>query len=95
MGLNNLIIFWELVIPDRNQSAILATLRALGPATRIRSSVWHVKSSMSAQDVTTRLRNIVDRGDSVLVIDSTHDNAAWYNIDEKTSDSLQQQWRRR
>ncbi|MES3002041.1 MAG: hypothetical protein V4787_15220 [Pseudomonadota bacterium] len=95
MGLNNLIIFYELIIPDRNQSAILATLRALGPCTRIRSSVWHLKASLSAQDLTTKLRNIVDRGDSVLVLDATNDNAAWYNIDQTTSDALQQQWRRR
>jgi hypothetical protein len=95
MALNNIIVSFELLVPLRSQSAVVATLKSMGASLKLRSSLWHVKTSLTAAQVTGKLRSILDSHDNVIVIDASHDNAAWYNIDGSASQVLQQQWNRK
>ena len=95
MPLNNLIVSYELLIPAANESAVIATLKQIGTCTRLRYSLWHVKSSHGAAQAAEKLRNILQGQDNVIVIDANNGNAAWYNVDPKVSSTLQSQWNRR
>ena len=39
------------------------------------------------------MRNVLDVYDTIVVIDASNDNAAWYNLDATAADAILKQWK--
>lgn len=90
--MNNLTISYDLYKQGQNYQAIIDAIKALGSWARVHKSVWYVKSSFSASQVVEKLRRVTDANDSIYVVDSTNNQAAWFNLDQKVSDFLMENW---
>ena len=90
--MNNLIVSYELLAPEHNLERVISMLKAAGSCIRLRYSLWHVKTSRSAAQVAETLSGLMGPQDNVIVIDATTGNAAWCNLDSKTSSELRQRW---
>jgi hypothetical protein len=93
--MSNLFVSYELLVPSQNERAVQTTLKTCGQCIRVRHSMWYVKSLYRASDVADKLRTVMDVYDNVIVIDTSNDNAAWYNIDATVADALLKQWKSR
>ena len=91
--MSNLLVTFELLVPHQNESAVLATLKTCGRCIRVKHSLWYLKSSLSAAQVADKMRNVLDVYDTIIVIDASNDNAAWYNLDAAAADAILKQWK--
>ena len=92
--MNNLLISFELIEPNQNESALISVLKKAGSSVRIRHSMWYVRSALDAAALANELRAVLDAYDNVIVIDATNDRAAWLNLSGKVADSLLRIWKR-
>lgn len=90
--MNNLTISYDLYKQGQDYHAIIDAIKALGNWARLHKSVWYVKSGLSASQTIERLQRVIDSNDSVYVVDSTNNEAAWFNVAPKVADFLQQNW---
>jgi len=93
--MNNLTISYDLYRQGQDYHAIIGEIKSLGNWARLHKSVWYVKSGLSASQVVERLKRVVDSNDTLYVVDSTNNDAAWFNLDPKVSEFLQQNWHNR
>jgi hypothetical protein len=54
--------------------------------------VWYVKSSLSCEQAAKNVWAAMDANDTLIVIDSTTNNAYWYNLPDDVSKKMQEQW---
>jgi hypothetical protein len=89
---NNLIISYDLYAPGQNYQAVIDAVKALGDWAKIHKSLWYVNSSFSASAAVDRIWAKMDRNDSVFVVDATNKNAAWQNLSDEVTASIQNYW---
>ena len=89
---NNLHISYDLHDPERNYHTVIAAVQSLGAWAKIHYSFWYVRSDYSAEQARDILAKAIDANDSVHVVDSTNNNAAWLNIPFDSSAFIQQHW---
>ncbi|MFH1658561.1 MAG: CRISPR-associated protein Cas2 [Pseudomonadota bacterium] len=90
--MNNLTISYDLYKQGQDYHAIIDTIKTFGSWARTNKSVWYVKSGLSASQAVERLKQVIDTNDSVYVVDSTNNEAAWFNLDPKVAAFLRQNW---
>ncbi|ANB51717.1 hypothetical protein WP8W19C03_22860 [Aeromonas veronii] len=89
---NNLFISYDLFTPGKDYSKVIEAIKALGSWAKIHKSVWYVKSSLSCEQAAKNIWASMDFNDSLIVIDSTTNNAYWYNLPDAVSKHIQEQW---
>lgn len=89
---NNLFISYDLYAPGQNYDAVITAIKALGNWAKIHKSFWYVRSNLSAELALAKVWAVMDRNDSLMVVDSTHDSAAWRNVSDEVSKYVRQQW---
>lgn len=89
---NNLFVSYDLHEPGKNYEAVIEAIKALGNWAKAHYSLWYVKSDLTAKQVAEHVRATMDANDKLLVIDTTNNDAYWYNLDQEVSDFIQQNW---
>lgn len=89
---NNLIVSYDLYSPGQDYSKVIDAIKALGSWAKVQKSVWYVNSNFTATQAVDKVWATMDRNDSIIVIDSTNNSAAWQNLSEKVSNHLKDQW---
>ncbi len=89
---NNLHISYDLSQPGRNYNAVVTKIKTFGGWARVHQSLWYVKSSYSAEQVADALWQVMDKNDSVFVVDSTNRSCYWHNIHPEVAEFLKSQW---
>lgn len=89
---NNLQISYDLHDPGKNYHTVIAAVQSLGAWAKIHYSYWYVKSNYTAEQARDILVRSIDANDSVYVVDSTNNNAAWWNVSPQSSDFIRRQW---
>lgn len=89
---NNLHISYDLHDPGRNYHAVIAAVQSLGAWAKIHYSFWYVRSDYGAEQARDILARAIDANDSVYVVDSTNNNAAWLNIPPDSAAFIQRRW---
>ena len=92
--MNNLIVSYDLIAPGQSYDKVAQAIKSLGAWAKVQYSLWYVKSSYTAGQAAETVRRAQDANDSLIVVDATNDNAAWYNIDPKVSEFLREHWSR-
>ena len=89
---NNLHISYDLNSPGQNYETVIAEVKTLGTWAKIHKSYWYVKSNLTASQAVDRLWAVMDRNDTVYVVDATNNNAAWQNISPEASKFIIDHW---
>ncbi|MGN6655522.1 MAG: hypothetical protein ACTHJ9_09305 [Rhodanobacter sp.] len=89
---SNLFISYDLYNPGKDYSKVIEAIKALGNWAKVHKSVWYVKSTLSCEQAAKKVWATMDANDSLIVIDSTTNNAYWYNLADEVSKHMQDQW---
>lgn len=93
--MNNLFISYDLKNPGQNYEQVIKAIKSLGAWASVQYSLWYVSSAYSARQAAEIVHRAQDTNDSLIVIDTTNNDAVWYNVDQKVAQFMQQQWQRR
>lgn len=89
---NNLIISYDLISPGQNYEKVAEKIKSLGMWAKVHKSVWYVKSTYSASDASSIVWAVMDKNDTLFVVDSTNNQASWYNLSEEVSKFIKEKW---
>jgi len=87
-----LFVSYDLIQPGQKYETVIAEIKKLGSWAKVHYSLWYVKSQLSASEASKRVWALMDSNDKLIVIDSTNNNASWYNLDEQVSQFIKDQW---
>lgn len=91
---NNLFISYDLNSPRQDYDAVISTIQSLGNWAKVHKSLWYVNSNYSAARAAELVWRKMDRNDQLIVIDTTNNNANWYNLSDEVSGHIRQHWQR-
>lgn len=89
---NNLIISYDLNSPGQDYSKVIDKIKTLGNWAKLQKSLWYVNSNLSSKEAASAVWAVMDNNDSLIVIDSTNNDANWYNLSPEVSSYIQEQW---
>jgi hypothetical protein len=89
---NNLHISYDLHDPGRNYHTVIAAIQGLGAWAKIHYSFWYVRTDRTAEQARDILARAIDANDSIYVVDSTNNVAAWKNISSSSSQFIRSRW---
>lgn len=89
---NNLFISYDLVQPGQKYEAVIAEIQKLGNWAKVHYSLWYVSSPHSASEAAERVWAVMDANDKLIVINSTTNDAYWYNLGDEVSRYIQNNW---
>jgi hypothetical protein len=92
---NNLFISYDLHKPEKNYAAVIKAIKSLGDWAHIHGSVWYVDSSFSAAQARDHVAKSIDKDDSLIVADTTNNDAAWIKLSEEASKFIREHWNAR
>jgi hypothetical protein len=89
---NNLFVSFELHDSCRGGSLVLSAIEELGQAVRISYSCWYVRSTLSACEAATRVCDVMNDSDQLLIVDASRNEAAMFNLDARASRFIAERW---
>lgn len=89
---NNLHISYDLNTPGQNYDAVIEEIKKLGNWAKVHKSFWYVNSSLTAAQARDRIWAVMDKNDTVYVVDATNNSAGWNNLSDKASAFIKDKW---
>lgn len=90
---NNLVVSYDLYEPGKNYEKVSTAIKNLsGYWARVHLSLWYVRANISASEAAQQIWNSMDSSDSLIVIDATNNNTAWYNLKPEVAEYLKKNW---
>ena len=89
---NNLFVSYDLNTPGQSYTAVIEKIKSLGGWAKVHKSFWFLSSSLNAQQAANAIWAVMDANDSLLVVDASSNDAAWYNLTPEVSKYIQQNW---
>ncbi|EGR2272139.1 CRISPR-associated protein Cas2 [Vibrio parahaemolyticus] len=89
---NNLFISYDLNSPGQNYDNVIEEIKSLGNWAKVQKSMWYVNANMTATQARDRLKTKIDQNDSIIVIDASNNDAAWYGLSDEVSAFIRQKW---
>jgi hypothetical protein len=90
--MRNLFISYDLYKVGQDYVGLAQAIKALGQSVKVQKSFWFVKSSKTAEEARQELSRTIDNNDSIIVIDTTGNSAAWYGLGHEASNFVNQNW---
>ena len=92
-NMRNLFVAFELVRPERGDDKIRETVESFGVSwARLNKNVFYMHGELEAQIVGNKVWSVMTADDKLLVVDSTRNDARWYNIKPEISQFLITNW---
>ncbi|WP_411816766.1 hypothetical protein [Hyphococcus sp. DH-69] len=88
----NLTISYDLYRPGQDYSKIINAIKQLGAAVKVHKSLWYLDSNYNEAQVRDALVRVIDANDTVFVVNSTTDMAAWFGLDTTTAETIRRRW---
>jgi len=93
MAQRNLFVCFELMRPERGDDRIRETVESFGVSwARISKNVFYMHGELDAQIVGNKIWSAMNMDDKLVVIDSSRNDARWYNIKPEISQFLINNW---
>lgn len=89
---SNLFISYDLHSPGQDYSKVIDAIKSLGSWAKVHKSVWYVNSNHTARQAVDKVWATMDRNDSIIVVDSTKNVAAWENLSNEVANHIRDQW---
>ena len=90
--MNNLLISYDLNSPGQNYEVVWEKIKTLGSWAKIQKSFWYVKSTHTASSAVAEVWSVMDKNDSLIVVDATNKNAAWQGLSTEVANHIQTKW---
>ncbi|WP_338244276.1 DUF4339 domain-containing protein [Maricaulis maris] len=81
-------------IQSENGAEFQRALRAYGDLESITAHVWLLRGPTTSAVLRNELSHILGRDDKLLVIDASHDRAAWFNLGRDADQNIRELWSR-
>jgi hypothetical protein len=91
---NNLFVSFQLSDSQRSSALTLAAVEELGSSVPVFRTLWYVRSNLSAAEAAARLRAVMDERDRLVVIDTSKNEIAMLNVDDRACAVIDVQWHR-
>lgn len=88
----NLFISYDLFKPNQHYEAVISEIKTLGSWASIHKSLWYVDSPLTAQEAEQRVWAKMDSNDKLIVVDASHNQAAWNNLPDNVSQFVKDRW---
>lgn len=88
----NLFVSYDLNAPGKDYAKVIEAVKSLGAWAKVQKSFWYVRSSYTAEQAAKIIWAQMDSNDSLLVVDSTGNDAYWFNLSEQVSKHIQDHW---
>ncbi len=89
----NIFVAFELFRPERGDDRIRDTVEAFGCVwARINKNVFYLHGELDAEYDGNKVWAAMNMDDKLVVIDSTKNDARWYNIKPEVSEFLMKHW---
>ena len=93
MAQRNLFVCFELARPERGDDRVRETVESFGVTwARIGKNVFYLHGELDAQLVGNKVWTAMNMDDKLVVIDSSRNDARWYNIKPEISQFLINNW---
>jgi hypothetical protein len=92
MARYNLTISYDLYRPGQDYAKIINAIKQLGAAVKVHKSLWYLDSDFTEVQVRDALVRVIDQNDTVFVVNSTTDMAAWHGLDAATAETIRRRW---
>ena len=89
---NNLFVSYDLYRPGQDYETVSEAIKSLGNWAKVQQSLWYVNSTYTASDAAKKVRSVMDKNDSLIVIDCTNNKGYWYNVGDEVSQYIQNHW---
>lgn len=89
---NNLHVSYDLYRPNQNYDAVIQRIKELGSWAKIHKSFWYVKSNYNALQAAEYIKTALDENDTLYIVDSTNNDAYWFNLEPEVAAAIQQNW---
>jgi hypothetical protein len=86
---SNLFVTYRTRKLGRADVALADNVARFGDAVQLHESLWYLRSPCSAAEVAESLWPLMDPDDCLVVIDSTSDTTAWFNIDRLVAERVE------
>jgi hypothetical protein len=81
-------------IQSANGPEFETQLAAYGELEAVTSGTWLLRGPTTAAVLRNELSHLLDRDDKLLVIDASHDRAAWFNLGRDADQNIRGLWTR-
>lgn len=88
----NLFISYDLNAPGQKYDLVANKIKALGSWAKVQKSFWYLNTSNTAEEVAKAIWSVMDSNDSLIVVDSTSNDAYWFNLSAEVSQFIQRNW---
>lgn len=92
---NNIFVSYDLNSPGQNYERVIARIKSLGNWAKLQKSHWYLDTTYSHEYIAKNIWEVMDANDSLIVINSTTNNAYWYNLSPEASKFMQDRWNTR
>jgi hypothetical protein len=89
---NNLFISYDLMSPGQKYDAVQNAIKQLGSWAKIHFSLFYVNSSYTAEQAAKHVKAAMDTNDKLIVIDTSSNNAYWYNLPDEVAQAIRANW---
>lgn len=90
--MSNMFVSYDLYSPGQNYQKICDRIKSLGNSMRVQQSYWYLSTQLSCEVVAQKIQEVMDTNDSLIVVDSSLNNAYWFNIDSNVEKFMQHHW---
>jgi hypothetical protein len=85
------VLVWTDLISGANRR-VESELRKLGPVAEVAAGVYMLRTRKTAGMVRNTVSQMMEKGDKVLVVDSSRDRLAWFNLGPETDVRIRDVW---
>jgi hypothetical protein len=89
---NNLFISYDLNSPGQDYSAVINKIQSLGVWAKVQKSHFYVSSNLTAEQARDKVWSVMDNNDTLIVIDTSNNDAAWQNLLPEVSKQIKDNW---
>ncbi len=89
---NNLHISYDLNNPGQNYEKVIEAIKDLEGWAKVHKSFWYVKSYLTAAQARDRVWAVMDKNDTLYVVDATKNTAGWNNLSDPASKYIKEKW---
>nr|DAG78713.1 MAG TPA: Cas system-associated protein [Caudoviricetes sp.] len=91
---NNLFITYDLNKSGKNYEGVFDAIKSLGNWAKYQKSAWYVNTNYTASQACALVWAKMDADDSLMVVDASHNVAAWQGLTSQVATHIQQNWNR-
>ena len=89
---NNLFVSYDLHKPGQNYDAVIDEIKRHGGWAKVHYSLFYLDTQESAKQVAEAVRRAMDANDRLIVVDTTNNDAYWFNLNPEVGKFLQEHW---